>query len=735
MQPTADPPMPALSGSDFDISPGMALPLPDEAAAIAARDRLAAIDIGISAPTVTALGMLAEAVVFVAAVQGTAYPRPLLSTRVVLVTGAHAGGVVAGPAPDPRNGTPLQHLAGNSGASIVTLEWQPASAAIELADAITTEQMDAALRAGWDEAERAADEGIELLVLAAGGAGSATAAAAVVAAVTGAEPTALLARVVTPAGIYDDNAWMTRCLALRDALHRVRDRDGDPRTVLSALGGADIAAATGLVLGAANRRTPIMIDGPVGAAAALLANDFAPNARRWVILPDTGRHMAVRLAAEALELRPWLDLCLDLGEGAASLAALPMLQTALTLASAGEPVEPSPPSRYDSTGNQVFVGVAKPVEPVAGAEEPAGTPSAATREKADAGTAVKAAGAKAKPIPPVKGEPTKEPPAKEIPAKETPAKETPAKETAAKEPSAKQPQAKEAPARETPAKAAPASAARPTPVKATPAKTAPPLEPAAKAGQTTLPPTKDKDALVREAAAKEASPKDASPKAASAEVAADKDASAKIASAKETPAKETPAKETPAKEAPVKDAADKDAADKDASAKVASAKETPAKEAPVKDSAATTAPAKDGAGKAAAGNEAASKDVASKDVAGKEVAAKDVAAKDASPTRPAPAPREAGTPKETAAAKDGPAATDPPAAKDSPPKDSPAAKDGPAATKSSPTAVAEIDGARSTEDADSGGDRASNGRPAKPNEATTVTAPSQITSPRPRKRS
>jgi NaMN:DMB phosphoribosyltransferase len=352
-----------LTGADVDITPGMVLPLPDDAAAAAARARLAAIDLGINAPTVTALGMLSEAVVYIAAVQGSAYPRPLLSTRVVLLTGAHAGGVVAGPTPDPRNGLPLQHLAINAGAGIVTLEWQPAAAAIEFEDAITPDQMDSALRAGWAEADRAADEGIELLVLAAGGAGATTAAAAVVAAVTGAEPTALIGRVVTPAGYYDDNAWMTRCLALRDALHRVRDRHGDPRTVLAALGGADIAAATGLILGAASRRLPVMIDGPVGAAAALVANDFSTQSRRWVVLPDTGRHMAVRFAAEALELRPWLDLCLDLGEGAAALAALPLLQTALTLAGVGEAVEPTPFSRFDSTGNQIFVGVARAIDP------------------------------------------------------------------------------------------------------------------------------------------------------------------------------------------------------------------------------------------------------------------------------------------------------------------------------------------------------------------------------------
>src|SRR5690606_27595024 len=169
------------------------------------------------------------------------------------------------------------------------------------------------------------------------------------------------------AGVYDDNAWMTRAIALRDAMHRVRHRDGDPRTVLCALGGADIATATGLLLGAASRRLPVMIDGPVGAAAAMVANDFAPSIRRWLLLPDHGRNVAVIVAAEALELKPWIDLCLDLGEGATSLSALPMLQMALTLAGAGVPVEPQPLTRFDpSTGGQVFVGQAQ-VEPV---EEP-----------------------------------------------------------------------------------------------------------------------------------------------------------------------------------------------------------------------------------------------------------------------------------------------------------------------------------------------------------------------------
>jgi NaMN:DMB phosphoribosyltransferase len=423
VQDTAFPDQVASPPGDYVefLLPGLALPLPDEAAALAAWERLSAIDIGVNAPTIAGLGMLAEAVAFIAGVQATAFPRPVLSTRVVLVTGAHAGGVVAGPAPDPRTAVPLQQLANQTGAGSVTLEWQPASAAIELEDAITPEQMDMALRAGWAEAERAADEGIEMLVLAAGGAGASAAAVAVISAISGYEATALLGRVVTPAGLYDDNAWMTRCLALRDALHRVRHRNGDPRTVLSALGGADIAAATGLILGAASRRMPVMIDGPVGAAAAMLANDFAPHARKWLLMPDTGRNVAVTVAAEALELRPWLDLCLDLGEGVTSLTALSMLQTALTLAGAGEPVEAGPLTRFDSsTGGQIFVGVARPVEPAEAdvEEEPVPEPAPKPAPAKSIGAKAKIA---AKPTPPKTG-PSKAPPAKAAAARAAAAK-------------------------------------------------------------------------------------------------------------------------------------------------------------------------------------------------------------------------------------------------------------------------------------------------------------------------
>ena len=551
------------------------------------------MDLGVSAPTVTALGALTDAVAFVAAVQGNAFPRPLLSTRVVLLTGAHGGGVVAGPAPDPRTALPLQHLAVTAGAGIVTLEWQPASAAIELEDAISPEQMDAAMRAGWAEADRAANEGIELLVLAAGGAGAATAAAAVVAAITGAEPPALLARVVTPAGRYDDNAWMARCLALRDALHRVRDRNGDPRTVLAALGGADIAAAVGLLLGAASRRTPVMIDGPVGAAAALLANDFTPQSRQWIMLPDHGRHPAVRLAAESLGLRPWLDLHLDLGEGATALAALPMLQTALTIAGVGEPVDTVSLTRYDTSGNQVFVGVARPVEPAIVDDGSQPDWELSPSEQQNLEQAFRATTVETAPVASATGDLATEPGAGE-----------PAGAAAAGPAAASTKSSTSAAAKTTPSKAAPAP----------------------------------KDAAARATSAKDAAAKDAAAKAAPAKATPTTDPGAKDAGAKDATTKDAATKVAPAKAAPAKDAPSADAAGKQTAAR-----EVPAKDTAAKDAARADAPAKDAPAKAAPANDTSATDASTKaspasDAGPTVPEAKDAAAKDSpttAPTRPA----------------------------------------------------------------------------------------------------
>ncbi|MEV4121209.1 bifunctional adenosylcobinamide kinase/adenosylcobinamide-phosphate guanylyltransferase [Micromonospora sp. NPDC049645] len=375
------------------IQPGMELPMPDEYAGPQAVDRLATLDV-----PGAGLGVLDRVVGFAAATQGTSTPAAWGSVRVLLLRGDHAGGASAGTvagesarrAAQARAGRgALARLAAESGASLQVVD-TPASAAMENEPALPLEQVDSALRYGWRLAEQAADAGVQLLVLGACGAGTEAAAAAVLAATAGAEPPGVLGRVITDSGEIDDAAWMIRCAAVRDALHRTRRSSRGAKDILAELGGGDVAVATGVLLGATARRVPVLLDGPVGVAAGMVSRDLAGQARHWCLLADHGGHPAVRLAADVLGLTPLLDLRLDLGEGANALVALPLLRSVLAL-SAALPVHPSlGGGDTDPAGDEpesTDPGYADPTLPAPDVEPNFGEPDFAEPEPAGPGPA------------------------------------------------------------------------------------------------------------------------------------------------------------------------------------------------------------------------------------------------------------------------------------------------------------------------------------------------------------
>jgi nicotinate-nucleotide--dimethylbenzimidazole phosphoribosyltransferase len=350
-------PTPELPADDDLI----AIRPPDRVAINRAKERLAALAVGGAG-----LGELTEPVAWL--VGATGGTRATDAVRVVLVGADHAGGASAGDrlgaelAGGVRDGSaPLARLADLAGATVRIVDaglTEPVpgavsevassngssgvtdegaedrmvpAGAVEVGDACTVAQVDRAIALGRRLAEEAADEGVSVLVPAACGAGVETAAAAALAASTGSEAATLLGRVID-AGRLDDAAWMARCVAARDALHRTRLRGRDARTVLAMLGGPDLAVLTGLLLGAAIRRTPVVVDNPAAAAAMVLARDLAPSSPWWCLLPDTGRHPALRLAADLLGLEQFLDLGLGLGDGTAALTAITALRPVMALA-------------------------------------------------------------------------------------------------------------------------------------------------------------------------------------------------------------------------------------------------------------------------------------------------------------------------------------------------------------------------------------------------------------------
>jgi nicotinate-nucleotide--dimethylbenzimidazole phosphoribosyltransferase len=296
------------------------------------------------------LGRLEELGVWAAACQGVCPPRPFSRPRVVVFAGDHgiaAHGVSAYPSEVTAQmvanflagGAAINVLAAAAGATVRVADLSVASdtppevskfkvrrgsGSIDREDALTDVEVEAAIRAGQSIADEEIDSGADLLVAGDMGIGNTTPAAVLVAAVTGKEPVAVIGRGT---GI-DDQAWMRKAAAIRDALRRARVVAMNPTALLRTSGGADFAAMAGFLAQAAVRRTPVILDGVVVTAAALAADRLAPGARRWWVAGHLSVEPAHGFALDHLGLRPLLELDMRLGEGSGAVTALPLVLAA-----------------------------------------------------------------------------------------------------------------------------------------------------------------------------------------------------------------------------------------------------------------------------------------------------------------------------------------------------------------------------------------------------------------------
>ncbi|MDT5324954.1 MAG: nicotinate-nucleotide--dimethylbenzimidazole phosphoribosyltransferase [Mycobacterium sp.] len=330
-----------------------AIAAPDTVAEAAARARQETL----TKPS-GALGRLEDLSVWVAACQGVCPPRQFERPRVVVFAGDHgvtAAGVSAYPAEVTAQmvanfdagGAAINVLAELSGAGVRVVDVAvdsdaPLSASIgahkvrrgsgniAVEDALSAEEVDAAVEAGRSIADEEVDAGADLLIAGDMGIGNTTAATTLIAALTNSEPVAVVGRGT---GI-DDAGWARKTAAIRDALFRARAVRSDPVGLLRVCGGADLAAMAGFVAQAAVRRTPVLLDGVVVTAAALAADRLAPGARQWWQAGHLSTEPAHTLALQHLALEPIVDLGMRLGEGTGAAIALPVLRAAVaTLAS------------------------------------------------------------------------------------------------------------------------------------------------------------------------------------------------------------------------------------------------------------------------------------------------------------------------------------------------------------------------------------------------------------------
>ena len=305
------------------------------------------------------LGRLEDLAAWLCGVQGVCPPRPLDRVRVVIFAGDHGIARTAGTSAFPPEVTAqmvLNFLGGGAAVCVVAdlysvgvrvvdmavdadyrsldaempetvtaLRVRRGSRSLDREDALTVEECERAVAAGRLVADQEIDSGADLLIPGDMGIGNTTPAAALVAALTGAEPADVVGRGT---GI-DDETWMRKTTAVRDGLFRTRDRHHDPLDVLAALGGADIAAMVGFLSQAARRRTPVLLDGVVSSAAALIAERLAPGSRVWWQAGHRSTEPSQQRALTELELEPLLDLRMRLGEGSGAVTALPLVHAAI----------------------------------------------------------------------------------------------------------------------------------------------------------------------------------------------------------------------------------------------------------------------------------------------------------------------------------------------------------------------------------------------------------------------
>ncbi|UFS72353.1 nicotinate-nucleotide--dimethylbenzimidazole phosphoribosyltransferase [Geomonas sp. RF6] len=298
---------------------------------------------------VGSLGRLEEVARRVAAIRRTLSPE---TEKKVIYTFAGDHGVVdEGVSAFPKEVTPqmvLNFLSGGAGVNVLA---RHAGAEVRVVDigvdydfvpapgltirkiargtrnfaknsAMTTEEAVAAIEVGISLADEAKREGVAMLGTGEMGIGNTTPSSAIIAALSGCSVSEVTSRGT---GI-NDAALKRKVEVIEEALALHRPNPEDPLEVLAKVGGLEIAGIAGLVLGAAANRIPVVVDGFISTAGALIACEMHPAARDYVFAAHSSVEVGHALMLQRMGAQPLLDLKLRLGEGTGAALAMSLIE-------------------------------------------------------------------------------------------------------------------------------------------------------------------------------------------------------------------------------------------------------------------------------------------------------------------------------------------------------------------------------------------------------------------------
>lgn len=296
------------------------------------------------------LGVLEEVSIRLCGVQRTCPPVPLRRPVVAVFAGDH-GVHAQGVSPWPQEvtaamienfragGAAVNVLARQAGADVFVVDMgvaseltpgdslidhkiRPGTSDLSVGPAMSREEAVQALLAGIDVADTLAARGYDCFLTGDMGIANTTPSAALVAALAGVDPVLATGRGT---GV-DDPTLALKISVVTEALQRTDA--ADPLEVLASVGGFEHAGLAGLVLGAAARGIPVVLDGVIAGAAALVAQALAPESVSYCFAGHRSVEPGHVVALAKLGLRPLVDLDLRLGEGTGAVLAFPMVEAA-----------------------------------------------------------------------------------------------------------------------------------------------------------------------------------------------------------------------------------------------------------------------------------------------------------------------------------------------------------------------------------------------------------------------
>jgi nicotinate-nucleotide--dimethylbenzimidazole phosphoribosyltransferase len=296
------------------------------------------------------LGVLEEIAVHLAGITGNPIPR-IKEKTVIIMAGDHGvveeGVSIASSAVTAQmmqafiNGTSgIGVLARHAGARLVVVDVgvltpvtfpgvvqrkvRAGTGNIAKGPAMSREEAIAALEVGIEVANSEINAGSNLLATGDMGIGNTTPSSAILAVFGGYTPEEATGRGT----LVNDEVMKLKISAIKRALNINRPDPEDALDVLAKVGGLEIAGLAGVILGAAARRVPVLIDGFITTAAALVACKLQPKARNYMIASHLSGEQGHRLLLDLLDLRPVVHLQMRLGEGTGAALTMSLVEAA-----------------------------------------------------------------------------------------------------------------------------------------------------------------------------------------------------------------------------------------------------------------------------------------------------------------------------------------------------------------------------------------------------------------------